>query len=59
MTDDIQVSTKPASGSAKSKAPKGGSDPVQQAQQWDGGSKGSRGDVTADDRRNDQSSARR
>lgn len=59
MTDDIQVSTKPAGGSAKSKEPKGGGDPVQQAQQWGGGSKGSRGDVTAEDRRNEQSSAKR
>jgi hypothetical protein len=59
MTDDIKVSTKPASGSDKNKEPEGGGDPLQQAQQWGGGSKGSKGEVTADDRVNEQSSAKR
>ncbi|MDP9422668.1 MAG: hypothetical protein M3Q19_07530 [Pseudomonadota bacterium] len=55
---DIKESTKPASGSAKSTEPKGGGDPVQRAQQWGGGSKGSKGKVTAEDRANEQSSAK-
>ena len=59
MTDDINVSTKPASGSDKRKEPKGGGDPLQQAQQWGGGSKGSKGEVTPADRANEQSSAKR
>lgn len=48
---DIKESTKPASGSSKSKAPKGGGDAVQRAQQWGGGSQGSKGEVTRKDRR--------
>ncbi|HYC96053.1 MAG TPA: hypothetical protein VEB39_10190 [Sphingomicrobium sp.] len=55
---NIKESTKPAGGSAKSTEPKGGGDPVQRAQQWGGGSKGSKGKVTAEDRANDQSSAK-
>ena len=55
---DIKESTKPASGSEKSKEPKGGGDPVQRAHEWGGGSKGSKGDVTAEDRANEQSSAK-
>jgi len=55
---DIKESTKPASGSAKSTKPKGGGDPVQRAQQWGGGSQGSKGKVTAEDRANDQSGSR-
>lgn len=58
MTNDIKTSTKPASGSSKSPKPKGGGDPVQRANEWGGGSKGSKGPVTADDRRNEQSSSR-
>ena len=54
----IKTSTKPASGSAKSKESRGGSDALQRAQQWGGGSKGSKGDVTLEDRRNEQSSAK-
>jgi hypothetical protein len=55
---DIKESTKPASGSAKSTEPKGGSDPVQRAQQWGGGSQGSKGKVTREDRTNEQSGSR-
>lgn len=58
MTDNIKTSTKPASGSAKSTEPKGGDDPIQRANEWGGGSKGSKGPVTAEDRRNEQSSSR-
>jgi hypothetical protein len=58
MHDDIKESTKPASGSAKSKEPKGGGDATQRAREWGGGSKGSKGEVTAEDRANDQSSSR-
>jgi len=45
-------------GSSKTTKPKGGGDPAQQAQQWGGGSKGSKGEVTAEDRANEQSSAK-
>ena len=58
MTDTSDVSAKPAGGSDKKKEPTGGGDPHQQAQQWGGGSKGSKGPVTAEDRRNEQSSAK-
>jgi hypothetical protein len=55
---NIKESTKPANGSTKSTEPKGGGDPVQRAHEWGGGSKGSRGEVTAEDRANEQSSSR-
>jgi hypothetical protein len=55
---DIKAPTKPASGSAKSKEPRGGGDPVQKAQEWGGGSQGSKGGVTGEDRANDQSGSR-
>ena len=58
MTDDIKTSTKPASGSSKSKEPKGGGDSHQRAQQWGGGSQGSKGDVRREDRANEQSGSR-
>ena len=58
MTKIIETSDKRASGSDKNKEPKGGGDSVQQAQQWGGGSKGSKGPVTAEDRANEQSSAK-
>ena len=45
-------------GSSKSTKPVGGGDAHQQAQQWGGGSKGSKGPVTAEDRANEQSSAK-
>lgn len=55
---DIKDTTKPASGSTKSKEPKGGDDPVRRAQQWGGGSQGSKGKVTSEDRANQQSGSR-
>lgn len=58
MTDDIKTRTKPAGGSAKSTEPKGGGDPVQRAREWGGGSKGSKGEVTPEDRANQQSSSK-
>jgi hypothetical protein len=58
MTDDIKTSTKPASGSAKSKEPQGGGDAVQKAHEWGGGSQGSKGEVTREDRANEQSGSR-
>lgn len=58
MHDDIKTSTKPAGGSAKSTEPKGGGDPVQKAREWGGGSQGSKGKVTSEDRSNDQSGSR-
>ena len=45
-------------GSSKTTEPKGGGDPTQRAQEWGGGSKGAKGPVTAEDRANEQSSAR-
>ena len=55
---DIKESTKPAGGSAKSTEPKGGGDSVQRAQEWGGGSQGSKGKVTDKDRANEQSGSR-
>src|SRR5688572_9321014 len=49
---------KRASGSDKSKAPKKGGDQARKAQEWGGGSKGSKGPITAADKRNQNSSAR-
>jgi hypothetical protein len=55
---DIKQTTKPAGGSAKSTGPKGGGDAVQRAQEWGGGSQGSKGKVTREDRANEQSGSR-
>lgn len=55
---DIKQTTKPAGGSAKSTEPKGGGDPVQRAHEWGGGSQGSKGKVTRQDRANKQSGSR-
>jgi len=55
---DQKVSTKPASGSDKKSEPDGGGDHIRKAQEWGGGSKGSKGPVTAADRNNQQSSAK-
>lgn len=52
------VSNKPASGSDKKPRPDQGGDHIRKAQQWGGGSKGSKGPVTAADRANEQSSAK-
>jgi hypothetical protein len=58
MKDQHGGSGKPASGSDKSSAPRKDGDHVRQAQQWGGGSKGSKGAVTAADRNNENSSAK-
>jgi hypothetical protein len=55
---DQDVSTKPASGSDKSKEPAGGGDHVRKAQEWSGGSKGAKGPVTEADKANENSSAK-
>jgi hypothetical protein len=55
---DQQVSSKPASGSDKKPAPDPGGDHIRKAQEWGGGSKASKGPVTAADRANEQSSAK-
>ena len=54
-----QISNKRASGSDKPTPPdkKGGS-PVQNAQEWGGGSKASKGSVSKADKRNENSSAK-
>ena len=44
--------------STKSTKPPGGGDSVQRAREWDGGSKGSKGPITAEDRANENSSAK-
>jgi hypothetical protein len=56
MTD--KTSTKPASGSSKKPQPDQGGDAARKAQEWGGGSKGSKGPVTAADKHNEQSSAK-
>ena len=56
MTRDI--SSKPASGSSKKTEPDQGGDAARKAQEWGGGSKGSKGPVTAADKANEQSSAK-
>lgn len=56
MTD--KTSTKPASGSSKKTQPDKGGDAARKAQEWGGGSKGSKGPVTAADKHNEQSSAK-
>jgi hypothetical protein len=58
MTEDRNMSSKPASGSDKSKEPKQGGDSARKAQEWGGGSKGSKGPVTSADKNNENSSAK-
>ena len=53
-----KVSTKPASGSSKKQEPDQGGAAARNAQQWGGGSKGSKGPITQADRANEQSSAK-
>lgn len=53
-----QISSKSASGSTKAPAPDKGGDSARKAREWGGGSKGSKGPVTAADRANEQSSAK-
>jgi hypothetical protein len=55
---DQQRSSKPATGSDKKTEPDQGGDHIRKAQEWGGGSKGSKGPVTAADRANEQSSAK-
>jgi hypothetical protein len=55
---DHEVSSKPASGSDRKSEPDGGGDHIRKAQKWGGGSKGSKGPVTAADRATEQSSAK-
>ena len=45
-------------GSSKTTGPEGGGDATQKAQEWGGGSKGSKGPITPPDRANEQSSAK-
>lgn len=52
------VSSKPASGSAKSSHPAKGGDHIRKAQEWGGGSKASKGPVTRADKQNENSSAK-
>ena len=51
--------TKQTSGSDKKPKPEEGGDAVRKAREWGGGSKGSKGAVTAADRANENSSAKR
>lgn len=55
---DPQRSNKPTGGSDKKPEPDQGGDHIRKAQEWGGGSKGAKGPVTAEDRRNEQSSAK-
>jgi hypothetical protein len=45
-------------GSMKGDAPRQGGDHIRKAQEWGGGSKGSKGPVTSADKRNPNSSAK-
>ena len=56
--EDVKVSTKPASGSAKKKEPSEGGDHVRKAREWGGGSKASKGPITQADKANENSSTR-
>jgi hypothetical protein len=52
-------SGKRGSGSDKAKSPDHqGGDAIRKAEQWSGGSKGSKGGVTEEDKRNENSSAK-
>jgi hypothetical protein len=53
-----EASSKHASGSDKKSEPDGWGDHIRKAQEWGGGSKGAKGGVTAQDRNNQQSSAK-
>jgi hypothetical protein len=59
MANKTSQTGKRGSGSDKAKSPdhKGG-DAVRQAEQWSGGSKGSKGGITEEDKRNENSSAK-
>ena len=55
---DSDTQDRKTESSSKSTKPEGGGDAVQKAQEWGGGSKGSKGPVTAADRADENSSAR-
>lgn len=57
-SDKKPVSSKQASGSDKSSHPQKGGDQARKAQEWGGGSKGSKGPITQADKRNENSSAK-
>ena len=54
----LQRSSKPAGGCSKKNRPDRGGAAARNAQEWGGGSKASKGSVTAADRANEQSSAK-
>ena len=56
--DDVKLSTKPASGSARKKEPSQGGDHIRKAREWGGGSKASKGPITPADKANENSSVR-
>lgn len=58
MAHTIKDRTAADGETSKSTEPRKGGDDVRKAQEWGGGSKGSKGPVTAADRANDQSSAK-
>lgn len=58
MAETIKDRTARDGETSKSTGPQKGGDAVRKAHEWGGGSKGSKGPVTAEDRANDQSSAR-
>ena len=59
MADEAQHQRNKAVSSTKTTAKdRSGGDAAQQAQAWSGGSKGSKGPVTPDDKRNQNSSAK-
>lgn len=58
MTQQDGTSGKRASGSDKKPAPDKGGDSARKAQEWGGGSKGSKGPITKADRQNENSSAK-
>ena len=58
MANDTEHQRNKATSSSKQSAPPGGGDAAQNAQAWGGGSKGSKGPVTQDDKANQNSSAK-
>jgi hypothetical protein len=58
MAEKRENANKPLGGSDKSTAPHRGGDAVQNAEQWGGGSKGSKGPITPTDKHNPNSSAK-
>jgi hypothetical protein len=58
MADDTQHQRNKADSSSKQATPAAGGDAVQNAEKWGGGSKGAKGPVTPEDKRNQNSSAK-